>query len=430
LQLVKFLTRPKKIDSVQQLFDLLQDELQQFKPKSVLYHRFIDFIVDLFNVRRASFLVYDPRLKKMRVATSRGLSKKLHNTLEISPGQGIAGYVFETARPLLVSQVSSLKRKIPKARHRKHYETSSFVSVPVIVSPFQIGEETLGVLNLTDKRDGSRFTSADLKILNLMATQAASIFRIRDLLETVQSQEGLKRELEIVHQIQERLIPKIFPKLGDLEVFGKCQLSPRGGGDYLDLVKVHDRLRGVIADVSGHHIGSAITMSAFRSIFRSLVYDPTRPGFLLKVLRWAMHEDLLKLGQFISGWVFEYHPSGYLTVSGAGHPPLLHYQAAKKKWVSIDASHLPLGLKEDARPQNKKISLEKQDLLLMYTDGLFDPRMRATGLDKQQVLEWLEGHLHLSAEKMVQQLFSEVAPHHQALSAPDDIAVLLFRRKK
>ncbi|HCU23424.1 MAG TPA: hypothetical protein DF383_00260 [Deltaproteobacteria bacterium] len=428
LVLVRHLARAKKLDDAIELFNLLQEEIRRLRSKAHLYDRFLDFIVDRFNVRRASFLVYDSESKQLKVATSRGIAPRLVKKIAIRPGEGVAGYVFNTSRPLLVNNVEAVGKGAPKPR-RQGYQTTSFVSVPVIASPLQLGEETLGVLNLTDKRDGSRFTHEEMKILSVMAAQAASAFRIRDLIEAVKRHEALSRELEIANEIQRRLLPAQFPEVGDLEVAGHCQLSMRGGGDYYDALQVGRSLRGVVADVSGHDIGSAITMSAFRSVFRSVVFDPGSPGMLLQVLRWAMHEDLLKLHQFISCWVFEYHSPGRLKVSGAGHPPLLHYRAAKKQWKTVDSAQLPLGLEDESSPQNKILQLEKNDLVVFYTDGLFDPRMRATGFDKQSFCELVESRLKLPAAQLVQEVFHEVSPHHSALATPDDVAILVLRRR-
>ncbi|HKY61962.1 MAG TPA: SpoIIE family protein phosphatase [bacterium] len=422
------LSRPKRFDDAIELFNLLQEGIQQLRPKHQLYERFIDFVVGRFNVQRASFLLFDAESGLLKVATSRGISPRVAKGTAIQPGEGVSGFVFKTSRPLLVNNTARVKQGTPKPR-RQGYDSKSFVSVPVVVSPLHLGEETIGVLNLTDKRDGSSFTNEELKLLNLMATQAATAFRIRDLIDAVQSHERANREWQIVHEIQSRLLPDSFPAVGDLEVAGRCQLSARGGGDYFDVLKIDKVLRGVVADVSGHDVGSAITMASFRSIFRSMVFDPNSPGYLLQVLRWAMHEDLLKLHQFISCWIFEYKAGGKVKVSGAGHPPLLHFRSDLKKWQTTFSKHLPLGLEDESKPQNSSIVMGKGDVLILYTDGLFDPRMRATGFDKQTFCDFIENHLHLNTDQLAGEVAREVKPHHLALGNPDDIAFLILRRR-
>ncbi len=427
LILVRKLLRPKKLDAALELFDRLHEDIRQLKPKKHLYDEFIDFVVDLFNVERASFLLFDAETQKLRVATSRGIPPKVASRVTVTPGEGIAGYVFQTGRPLLVQNLARMKGPSPRPRQRG-YHTLSFVSVPVIASPLHIGEETLGVLNLTDKRDGRPFVQEELKLLNLMAQQAAGAFRIRDLIERVGAHEGVKKEFEIVREIQGRLLPTRFPKTEELDIGAACQLSERGGGDYFDLIPVEDKIRGIIADVSGHHIGSAITMASFRAIFRTLVYDPLSPGELLQGLRWAMHQDLVRLHQFISAWLWEYRSDGKICVSGAGHPPLFHFQGHSKTWKTYLSQHLPLGLEDEEPPQNLELTLKPGDILFFYTDGLFDPRMRATGFDKQVFCKWVEGNAHLSAQDLVQKIIREVSPHNRVLSSPDDIAMVALKR--
>lgn len=429
LKLVRRLTRPKKLDSAIELFERLNEGIQKLAPKEVLYDEFIDFVVDLFNVQRASFMIFDAEKNRLRLATSRGLNSKLSKDIALMPGEGVAGYVFQTSRPLLVNQLSGLKKNGPQPR-KKGYQTTSFVSLPVVVSPLHMGEETIGVLNLTDKRDGSRFTQAELQLLSLMSSQAATAFRIRDLIETVKQHEAWQRELDIAQEIQSRLFPNEAPQLLDLQVAGRCQLSQRGGGDYYDFLEIDGGLRGIIADVSGHDVGSAITMASFRAIFRSLVFDPNSPGGLLQGLRWAMHRDLISLHQFISCWTFEYLAGGDLQASGAGHPPILHFRAADKKWISHFSTHLPLGLEDEEAPQNLKIRLELGDWVFFYTDGLFDPRMRDTGFDKAAFCELVEKNLKLEPQKLVEKIFQEVTPHHRLLRSPDDIAVVAMTRAR
>jgi serine phosphatase RsbU (regulator of sigma subunit)/anti-sigma regulatory factor (Ser/Thr protein kinase) len=428
LVLIRKLNRPRSLDAAMDLFDRLHEAIQALQPVEYLYEEFLDFVVDLFNVRRASFLLFDRRRKVLRVATSRGIPAKVAAKIAIAPGKEISGYVFRTGRPLLVQNLTAMKRGAPRPRG-SGYATKSFVSVPVVASPLHLGEETVGVLNLTDKRDGGRFTRSELKLINLMASQAASAFRIRNLIDAVKVHESLDKEFEIVGKIQDRLIPQRFPSFPGLEIGGKFQLSQRGGGDYYDVLKVDDVLRGVIADVSGHNVGSAITMASFRSVFRSLVFDPNTPGKLLQVLRWVMHDELIQLHQFISVWIFEYEASGTLKMSGAGHPPIMIYRPKTRQWVSHYSSHLPLGLEDESRVQNLKIRLARGDMVFFYTDGLFDPRMRATGFDRQRVLELIERHSRQSPRKLVKKIFEELSPHQALLHAPDDVAVLALRRK-
>ncbi len=428
LIMVRRLHRLKNLDSALELFDVLQSALQEMKELSHIYELFMDFIVDAFNVQRASLLIWDGASEELRVVSSRGIAPRIAERTAVKSGEGIAGVVFRTGRPLLVNNASRLKRQEISQARRVGYATQSFVSVPVIALPSRVGEKNLGVLNLTERRDGSPFTEEELKWLNLMASQAASAFRMRALMESIREHEGVHRELEIVREIQGRLLPQKYPVFSGWKLWGDCRLATRGGGDYFDILKVDGSLRGIMADVSGHHVGSAITMASFRSVYRSLVFDPNTSGQLLQALRWALHEELLRLQQFISCWVFELEPHGHLNLAGAGHPPVLIYRANTGEWEEIFSQHLPLGLEDETRLQNTRVEINKGDWVFFYTDGLFDPRMRATGYDRFSFQQWVQECHRKKPEALVTRVFEDMSLHYQALSNPDDVALLALKK--
>src|SRR5207237_3846676 len=58
--------------------------------------------------------------------------------------------------------------RIAPAPPEWNYKTNSFISYPIT-----IGERKIGVLNVTDKTDGSAYNESDLQVLNAIAPQLA-----------------------------------------------------------------------------------------------------------------------------------------------------------------------------------------------------------------------------------------------------------------
>ena len=85
--------------------------------------------------------------------------------------------------PLLVTDIEKDART--STPNRPRYKTKSFLSVPV-----RRRQQTLGVLNLADKADGSPFTEGDLQLLATIAGHAGQLFdRSRRLERTTQLEE-------------------------------------------------------------------------------------------------------------------------------------------------------------------------------------------------------------------------------------------------
>ncbi|MGF1506968.1 MAG: GAF domain-containing protein, partial [Anaerolineae bacterium] len=83
-------------------------------------------------------------------------------------GMGIVGQVAETREPVIVHNVSEDTRWLRDLDEQTEFETESILAVPLLIH-----DESLGVLEVINKRDGSPFTGDDIALLTTFAGQAA-----------------------------------------------------------------------------------------------------------------------------------------------------------------------------------------------------------------------------------------------------------------
>jgi putative methionine-R-sulfoxide reductase with GAF domain len=98
----------------------------------------------------------------------------------LAPGQGIAGWVAQTGKSLLVPDVSADPRfsgGLDKA--------SGFVTRTLLCTPLQTGRGIIGVVQLLNRIDGGPFSQVDLQLLETIAFHAAAI---------IEHARGLERE--------------------------------------------------------------------------------------------------------------------------------------------------------------------------------------------------------------------------------------------
>jgi diguanylate cyclase (GGDEF)-like protein len=79
-------------------------------------------------------------------------------------GEGIAGIVAQTGEPLLIEDATNDKRFIASSTSN----VSNLLCVPL-----KVYEETIGVINMSNKKNNKTFTKEDLKIILTLADQAA-----------------------------------------------------------------------------------------------------------------------------------------------------------------------------------------------------------------------------------------------------------------
>ena len=132
----------------------------------------------------------------------------------------------------MVENIENIPKGIELNR-KSNYNSQSFITVPMIFSPIQVNQSKIGVINVTEKRNKNIFTSGDLKLLNSIASMAAIAIYNNRLLKKVLESERLKRDLQIAENIQLGMLPTDFPKLQDIDIYGKCRSAKNIGGDYL-----------------------------------------------------------------------------------------------------------------------------------------------------------------------------------------------------
>jgi GAF domain-containing protein len=86
---------------------------------------------------------------------------------------GVAGWVAQSRAPLIIEDVSQDPRFDIEAAKRTGYIPQGLMAVPLIYE-----DTVLGVLNVLDRPQRSRFSLAEMDLLELFAQQAATALRL------------------------------------------------------------------------------------------------------------------------------------------------------------------------------------------------------------------------------------------------------------
>ena len=120
----------------------------------------ISWYADYFGIERYSYMTPDQRGETLAISMSRGIANNIAERVRVRIGQGIAGWVAHNRKPLLVRSVG--ESGVPHT-HQDNYNSDSFLAVPVVHN-----DVIFGVLNLSNKKDGSLFGPADLDRATLL----------------------------------------------------------------------------------------------------------------------------------------------------------------------------------------------------------------------------------------------------------------------
>ena len=125
-------------------------------------------ISQLIEAQNWSLLLKDEKTGKLTFEIVIGVEKELIKGIQMAPGEGIAGYVSETGKPMVLPDVQNEPRF-----DRKVDEITGFTTKSIICIPLQTHGRILGVFEIVNVKNISYFESRYLPILTILADYAA-----------------------------------------------------------------------------------------------------------------------------------------------------------------------------------------------------------------------------------------------------------------
>jgi serine phosphatase RsbU (regulator of sigma subunit) len=216
-----------------------------------------------------------------------------------------------------------------------------------------------------------RLTGARRQLLTGFATQAAL---------ALQNVRLFQREQDVADTMRRSLLPPAHVEARNLEI-GKSH-EPLAidagciGGDYYDVFTLPDGQVVVsIGDVCGKGIAAAVRTAFSKYTVRAYAVEAPLPGEVLARVNAAMIAQEPDSESFTTlAYALLDSRKGSLALSVAGHPPALLYRASTGRCVHLDAGGAALGVLPGERYNEVLASFDRNDVLLLYTDGVLEAR--------------------------------------------------------
>ena len=252
---------------------------------------------------------------------------------------------------------------------------------------------------------------------------------IHRLKREVESQKDqLEHELEVVSEVQRKLLPKKLPEIDGFKLAAHYETSRYAGGDYYDTIEIAENRWGfLIADAEGHSAPAAVLMAMTCALFRAYSASPNDPAAVLHYL----NQHLCKVADpsFMTA-LYAVYDAGQQTmrVARAGQPLPMIYRSSEKKAFEIDNPGVyPLGIEPyEIEIPVTEIKLMPGDRFLIYTDGLSE-RFNAAGetYGEQRLLQPLATDKAATPQDVVAAIMGDVEQFAGDHPADDDQALLL-----
>ena len=182
---------------------------------------------------------------------------------------------------------------------------------------------------------------------------------------TTKAKERIESELRIAREIQKRMLPRVFPRRRDVDLYAMMTPAKEVGGDLYGYTLIDNLLYFCVGDVSGKGVPAALFMAEVTRMFRTLVDGRLTPNTIATRLNHALAEDN-EQGMFVTMFIGLINlKTGHMEFCNAGHnPPLLDGEYMKME------PNAPIGLWPEMEYAGEEVSDMHGKTLFVYTDGI------------------------------------------------------------
>ena len=238
--------------------------------------------------------------------------------------------------------------------------------------------------------------------------------------------EQMREDLKLASEFQREILPKIshvpFLKI-------TSQYKPYGevSGDLYDMrFNREGALNIFLGDATGHG-----TSAAFMTMMLQIGLDNLQTNLSTDDAIRSLNTLLATrdTGKSITGIYLRIAPTGELSATRAGHPPLVIIPKDGSALVLLRKGGCALGIFLEVMVPyvEETYELKKGDKVLLYTDAVIewmDQNKKPYSLDR--FIRFLEEHRTTEIEKMLTEILSELQRFSQGIPCGDDLTMLGF----
>jgi sigma-B regulation protein RsbU (phosphoserine phosphatase) len=185
-----------------------------------------------------------------------------------------------------------------------------------------------------------------------------------------------------------------------------------------------------VGDVSGKAVSGALVMAASRSIFRVLTETHESVEEVMNRGNLRLHQDVKK-GMFVALLYAVLDPKERtLTFSNAGQVQPILFSSAKRKaeYIETQGDRFPLGIVKKCNYEATRVSIEKRDIIVFYTDGIVEAVNEKGELyGFERFLTSIEEGRELGAGELLEKLIQDVEQFVGKVEQHDDLTAVVVR---
>jgi len=229
--------------------------------------------------------------------------------------------------------------------------------------------------------------------------------------------------------IQRDLLPKKAPRIAGYDLAGRSIPAQTVGGDYFDFITMGEHeIALCLGDVSGKGLPASLLMANLQAAVRSQVLAAASVTECLRRTNTLLYRST-DPGRFVTAFFCALdHDAHQLRFSSAGHnPPILLRASGEAQMLEVGG--LILGIMEDTEYQDAVCRLERDDVLVIYSDGISEAAdAEGEEFGEQGIIDVLRRERHGNSETMLDAIVKAALDFSGDQLQMDDMTLIVLKR--
>jgi len=250
---------------------------------------------------------------------------------------------------------------------------------------------------------------------------------LREHQSLVQKQAELQIEMNIAANVQKTMLQTTIPNSDKIEIGMLSTPLKTVNGDYVHFIDDENYIGVAVTDVVGKGVPAALCMSMVKYGLETMRDSGHSPSRVLGVLNRIVEQnvdDSMFISMFYGCYVLAENKFYY---GSAGHEPAFLYRAQENKFYDLRANGMLLGIIPTASYVANEVVLEKDDMIVIVTDGVTEFREDDTIDERGVVASLINDVRQLGAQQICEYLYSELEEMHE-FNLKDDFTVVVIKK--